>query len=176
MILQLAAETFVRLIKIIILFTGGRTFVRESQLIQLTLGKNFCQDSPSSQGYAAGYPSTNPRASPRCSSSSSWRRCSSQMQLADAAHLLDNSRGLTAAARERMFDYEQSMNQLKGLTWSERKMAILRGFWSMKLSASCTKLSTFCKYFYANCRRAAAALQQFKVLKCPEPRFNALKR
>jgi len=27
-----------------------------------------------------------------------------------AAHLLDNSRGLTAAARERMFDYEQSMN------------------------------------------------------------------
>ena len=29
MILQLAAETFVRLIKIIILFTGGRTFVRE---------------------------------------------------------------------------------------------------------------------------------------------------
>ena len=108
MILQLAAETFVRLIKIIILFTGGRTFVRESQLIQLTLGKNFCQDSPSSQGYAAGYPSTNPRASPRCSSSSSWR--SSQMQLADAAHLLDNSKGLTAAARERIFDYEQSMN------------------------------------------------------------------
>ena len=43
MILQLAAETFVRLIKIIILFTGGRTFVRESQLItqlaQLALEK-----------------------------------------------------------------------------------------------------------------------------------------
>ena len=35
---------------------------------------------------------------------------SSQMQLADAAHLLDNSRGLTAAARERMLDYEQSVN------------------------------------------------------------------
>jgi hypothetical protein len=92
MILQLAAETFVRLIKIIILFTGGRTFVRESQLIQLTLGKNFCQDSPSSRGYAAGYPPpTDPRASPRCSSSSSWRRCSSQMQLTYlTAHLLDS--------------------------------------------------------------------------------------
>ena len=46
MILQLAAETFVRLIKIIILFTGGRTFVRESQLIQLTLGKNFVKIVP----------------------------------------------------------------------------------------------------------------------------------
>ena len=31
-------------------------------------------------------------------------------QLADAAHLLDNSRGLTAAACERMFDCEQSVN------------------------------------------------------------------
>ena len=46
MILQLAAETFVRLIKIIILFTGGRTFVRESQLIQLTLGKIFVKIVP----------------------------------------------------------------------------------------------------------------------------------
>ena len=99
MILQLAAETFVRLIKIIILFTGGRTFVRESQLIQLTLGKNFCQDSPSSQGYAAGYPPPTHVLHHDAAHTAHG-----------AAHLLDNSMGLTAAAHERMFDYEQPMN------------------------------------------------------------------
>ena len=84
MISQLAAETFVRLIKIIILFTGGRTFVRESQLIQLTLGKIFVKTVPARRDTPPATPPPpthvlhHDAAHPAHGTA---RRCSSQMQL-----------------------------------------------------------------------------------------------